>query len=277
MASSSVQPHLAAWQQQLHRQYGPWALITGASDGIGKAIAQQLAACGFHLCLVARNKVALEALAKQWQAEHGIEVKIIAVDLADPNQQALLAQQLQAIPIGLLVASAGFGSTGSFLDAPLANELAMVEVNCKAIVHLCHHVGQRLRQQGKGGIILMSSLVAFQGAAGAVNYAATKAFVQSFAEGLAMELGSYGVDVLASAPGPVHTGFASRAAMNMQRAASPTQVAQETLQALGRQQTVFPSWLAKGLGFLLTCSPRWLRIRIMSNAMHNMATKSAAT
>ena len=116
----------------------------------------------------------------------------------------------------------------------------------------------------------MSSLVAFQGVPRAANYAATKAFIQSFAEGLGHELGPRGVDVLATALGPVRSGFATRAAMTMARAQTPDEVAGATLRARGRRRTVRPGLLAKLLELSLKVLPRWGRVRMMAAVMAEM-------
>jgi hypothetical protein len=117
----------------------------------------------------------------------------------------------------------------------------------------------------------MSSVVAFQGVPRAANYAATKAYVQSLAEGLRAELRPLGVDVVASAPGPVHSGFAERAGMRMGLALTPSAVASATLAALGRRGTVRPGWLSKLLGWSLALLPRWVRVRVMALVMGGMA------
>ena len=110
------------------------------------------------------------------------------------------------LDVGLVAAVAGFGTSGRFVDNPLDRELDMVDVNCRAVVELSHHFARRFVAQRRGGLILMSSLVAFQGVPRAATYAATKAFIQTFAEGLRLELAPSGVDVVASAPGPVRSG-----------------------------------------------------------------------
>lgn len=172
--------------------------------------------------------------------------------------------------VGLLVANAGFGTTGSFIDIPLKSELDMLDLNCRAVLTMSHHYGQRFAARGRGGIILLSSIVAFQGVAKTANYAATKAYVQTLSEGIRAELAPHGVDVLASAPAPVSTGFAARANMQMGFALKPAEVATETLRALGRRGTVRPGWLSKLLIYGLSMLPRIGRTLIMSTVMADM-------
>jgi short-subunit dehydrogenase len=251
-------------------KYGPWAIVTGASDGIGKAIASELALRGLHLILVGRRRDALSQVADALTRSHAITCVVLSIDLGDVQGVAALMAQLGDRDVGLLVAAAGFGTSGAFLGTGLSDELAMVDVNCRAVVELCHRLAPRLVARRRGGIILMSSLVGFQGVARAAHYAATKAYVQTLAEGLHLELKRYGVDVLASAPGPVRSGFAARANMHMAQAATPQTVAVGTLARLGNAMTTRPGLLAKALELSLTLLPRWMRARIMSLVMLTM-------
>jgi short-subunit dehydrogenase len=173
--------------------------------------------------------------------------------------------------IGLLVAAAGFGSSGAFADLSVETELNMVDVNCRAVVALASAFANRFKARGGGGFVLMSSLLAFQGVSYSATYAATKAFVQSFAEGLRGELAPLGIDVLAVAPGPVATGFGARAGMNMSLAARPASVANAALGALGRQTTSVPGWFSQLLDWSLLPLPRWGKTAILTRIMRNMA------
>lgn len=257
-------------QQNLVSKYGPWAVVTGASDGIGKETAGLLAAAGMNLVLVARRHHVLETLATDLQDRFGIRVEVVAADLSSPDAVSDLIAQTTALDVGLLVAAAGYGSSGRFIDLPLAQETDMLDVNVRAVVALSHHFGQRFAAQGRGGIILFSSLVAFQGVPMSANYAATKAYIQSLAEGLHAELAPLGVDVLASAPGPINSGFAARADMQMSMALQPDVVARDTLRALGRRSTVRPGLLSKLLIGSLSFLPRPLRVRVMGQIMGGM-------
>jgi uncharacterized protein len=253
--------------------YGPWALVTGASDGIGQALARLLAETGVHLVLVARRQDRLEELAGELAARHGIETMVVVADLADPHQVAMVQDATDDLDIGLLVASAGYGTSGPFAGLDREIEAQMVDVNCRTVVAMAHAHANRLRGRRRGGMILMSSIVAFQGVPGSATYAASKAFVQSFAEALAIELAPDGIDVLASAPGPVHSGFADRAGMEVSNAASPEAVAAVTLEALGRRSTVRPGTRAKMLGLALSTAPRPLRTRILGAIMRGFTVE----
>jgi len=259
----------------LARRYGPWALVTGASDGIGRAFARHLAAEGLHLVLVARRGVALQALAEELSHAHGVQSRVLALELSAPDALPQLAEATADLELGLLVAAAGFGSSGPLLEAALDDELDMVDLNCRAVTAQAWHFGRRFAAQRRGGLVLMSSLLAFHGTPRAAHYAATKAYVQSLAEGLRVEWAPLGVDVIASAPGPVRSGFEARADMQMAQALPPEVVARVTLQALGRRTTVRPGWLSKLLGWSLATLPRAGRVRVMTQVMKGMTAHQA--
>lgn len=257
-------------QERLRATYGPWAIVTGASDGIGREMAFRLVEAGLNLILVARRRAALDQIAAEMRARYGIETRVLDVDLARGDAVEAIEAATRDLDVGLLIAAAGFGTSGSFLDARLDQEMEMLRVNCGAVLGLSLGFGRRLAERGQGGIVLMSSMVAFQGVPFSANYAATKAYVQSLAEALHVELGPLGVDVLASAPGPVRSGFASRAGMRMGAALKPMDVAQATLDALGRKTTVVPGLLSKGLSYSLVPLPRPARARMMGRVMRGM-------
>lgn len=263
-------------ETRLRARYGPWAVVTGASDGIGRAIAEELAASGVDLVLVARRKDVLDALGAELGSRHGITTRTLAVDLSEPSGPATVVRETTHLDVGLLVAAAGFGTSGNFLDGNVEAELDMIDVNCRAVAALSHAFGKRFVERGRGGLVLLSSLVAFQGVPRAANYAATKAYVQSLAEGLRLELAPHGVDVLASAPGPVRSGFAARASMQMSLVQTPKEVARGTLAALGRWGTVRPGFLARFLELSLAFLPRWGRVRMMGVVMNGMTKHQVA-
>lgn len=253
------------------RPYGPCALVTGASEGIGKAFAEELARRGYDLILVARRRHALEELAERLRSAHGVRVEVTPADLGDAAETDRIIEATRSENIGLLIAAAGFGTSGDFIKQPLDAELDMIDVNCRSVAAMAHAFGQRFAARGRGGMVLMSSLLAFQGVPKAANYAATKAFVQSLAEGLRTELRPHGVDVVSCAPGPIASGFAERANMVMSMSDKPEVVAAETLNKLGRRITVRPGRLSKLLEASFIGMPRWGRVRIMTKIMSGMA------
>lgn len=262
-------------QVRLRERYGPWAVVTGASDGIGREFAARLAEAGVNLVLAARRKEILDDEADALARAHHVRVETMAVDLATRSGVDELVARTRDRDVGLLIASAGFGTSGPFVEARLDEELGMIDVNCRAVAALSHAFGRRFVERKRGGIVLMSSLVAFQGVPRAANYAATKAYVQSFAEALRLELKPLGVDVIASAPGPIRSGFATRASMTMGLAQTPRDVAGATLSSLGRRGIVRPGWLSKFLEASLMFLPRWGRVRTMGIVMAGMTKPHA--
>ncbi len=261
---------------RLKTHYGPYALVTGASSGIGKAIAAELAKAGLNLILIARSEKILDDLASKLKSEHGIHVSVIPLDLSTKDSFSKLIAQTKDFDIGLFVAAAGFGTSGSFSDIPLEKETDMLLTNCYAVLEQTKYFTQRFENRSRSGIILFGSIVGFQGAPRASNYAATKAYIQTLAEALHVELKSTGIDVLSAAPGPVNSSFAGRAKMQMGNALKPQDIAVPILKALGKRQTVRPGFLSKLISYSMLTVPRWLRIRIMAVVMRGMTKTQSA-
>ena len=257
--------------------YGPWALVTGASSGIGRAFAVELARAGLCVAITARNGGALAELERELKAEGSPEVRVDPLDMGDANAAHVLSERLSSLDIGLVVVSAGFGSSGPFLGSDPDVEANMVDVNCRALMQVAHTFGRRMSERDRAGLILLSSIVAFQGAPYAANYAATKAYVQSLAEGIGFETRHTGLRVVACAPGPVRSGFADRAQMAMTNAQSPESVARGALGKLGRGGTCRPGALTQFLSSSLATLPRWGRIRVMAKIMSGMAGSPGAS
>ncbi len=226
-------------------RYGPAALVAGASEGIGAAFARQLAAAGLHLVLVARRAHPLEQLADELRAAHGVEVRTLPCDLGEEAVADPIVDACRGLDVGLLVYNAAASSVGRFLETPVAAHLRSVHVNARAPVLLAHALGGPMARRGRGGIVLMSSLTAFQGTPFVAAYGATKAFNLVLAEGLWTELKERGVDVLACCAGATLTpGYerATPARAESSRFApqpqDPAEVAREALAALGRRPLV---------------------------------------
>lgn len=257
--------------KRLKRKYGEWAVVTGASSGIGLEITRQLAFCGINLVIVARNYEKLKEVEAAILAKNSVAVIVIAADVSQAGGIDEVIKATKHLNIGLLVNAAGFGSSGLFLDTSIHAETNMLRTNCESVLQLTHYFAQKFKQQKRGGIILFSSIVAFQGVAYSANYAATKAYIQSLAEALSIELAPFGIDVLSAAPGPVFSGFAKRANMKMGMAQTPEKVGVPILKALGKKKTVFPGSLTKFLVYSLALLPRWGKILVMKQIMYGMS------
>lgn len=185
-----------------------WALVTGASAGLGEQFARQLAARGSNLILTARREDRLRGLAEELQRAHGIHASALAADLLDPAAADRLWADASAIaPIDLLVNNAGFGAQGWFTNVDPATHAAMVQVNCIAPMQLAHHAIAAMRPRRDGGIINVASIAAFQPVPRMATYAATKAFLLSLSESLWTENEAEGIRILALCPGITPTEF----------------------------------------------------------------------
>jgi len=220
-------------------KYGPWALVAGASEGLGAAFATELAARGLHLVLVARRQAALDELAAALHARFHVEVRTAAIDLADADVLAQIRAATHGLEVGLLVYNAAYSEIGRFLDLSLAAKLRTLDVNCRTPLLLADDLGRAMVRRGRGGIILMSSLAGYQGSAMVALYAATKAFNTVLGEGLWDEFRNHGVDVVPFVAGATTTPNYLRSEPNDAGAwnpprMSPESVAREALAALGK-------------------------------------------
>lgn len=243
-------------------RYGPWAVVTGASSGIGEAIARELAARGLHLVLCARRKDRLDALAAELAGQHGTRARAVEVDLAQPGFLSVIEQATADLDVGLLVNNAGLGDKGPFLGTGIDTHVRMLDTNCKAPLILTHALAPRLVARGRGGILFTSSTAAFQGLPFATHYAATKGYDLQLAEGLWYELRPRGVDVVALCPGPVDTEGPRRTGVNPAKVPvqmmDPRTVAVFGLDALGGGPVAVPGLTNRLLHALVKLVPRRL-------------------
>ncbi len=185
------------------------ALITGASGGLGLSFVNLFASDGYDLVLVARNGARLEEIKKDIEEKYGIRVTVIAKDLCSPDgpQEVYEATQNEGINIDVLVNNAGFGDFGEFYKSDISKQIRMLDLNCKALMHLCHLYLPKMIEQKSGNILNVDSIAAFQPGPLMSVYYATKAFVLSFSQALTRELKGTGVKVTALCPGPIRTNF----------------------------------------------------------------------
>lgn len=241
-------------------RYGTWAIVTGASSGIGAEAAKQLAARGLSLLLVARRKDRLETLAAQLAAAHRIEARVLELDVGRPDFIEPLLAAIDGLDVGLVVSNAGFGEKGPFLDSNLARDLQMLDVNCRAFLQIAHAFAPRLVKRGRGGMIFTSSTAAFQGLPFTAHYAATKGYGLQLAEGLWYELKPHGVDVLALCPGPTDTEGPRRTGIDPDKVPVKMMhvepVVRAALDGLGKTSVVVPGVTNQITHFLTRILPR---------------------
>jgi short-subunit dehydrogenase len=236
---------------------GKWALVTGASAGIGKALAEELARGGTHLVLTARRRERLQDLAQSLSASHKIQTRIFVADLTEPNAPETIFQftKEQGIEIELLINNAGFGAYGEFTAIETDRLSDMVQVNCAAVVHLTRLYLPEMQARGHGDVMILASTAAFQSVPYITTYAATKAFDLLFAEGLAEEMKPYGVRVSALCPGSTESEFAEVAGQTNVAAAkrhreTAEKVARTGVRALAGGRSYVISGLGNYLGVL---------------------------
>lgn len=221
------------------------ALITGASAGLGVGFAEALAAEKRDLLLVARRLDRLEELAARLRAAHGVRADVIAADIAEPGapERVIRDAEARGLHVATLINNAGFGARGAFAEMDRAAQAGMIDLNCRALVELCHLVLPAMIARKQGGILNVASTAAFQPGPWMAVYYATKAFVLSFSEALHEEALPHGVRVAALCPGPTRTEFADIANMGDSElfkrfASGPEAVVRDGLAALKSNQAV---------------------------------------
>jgi short-subunit dehydrogenase len=253
-----------------------WVLITGASSGFGEEFARQYAEQGHSLVLVARRLDRLQALAETLRRQYRVEVVVEQVDLSDIEAITELHRRLRerGISIEILINNAGHGLQGPFVDSPLDATLAMVQLDVASLTALTHVFAEDMRARKRGKILLVASLLAYQGVQNFAVYAAAKAYVLRLGEALHRELKRDGVTVTTLCPGMSDTGFAAAAQQKLTPALKllmmqPAPVVRAGIRALQAGRiSVVSGWPNKALVILTWATPRWLHQAFMSHAMN---------
>ena len=231
---------------------GKWALITGASAGIGMALAKELAAGGTHLVLTARRKERLEELAQTLATKHKMRTFVFVADLAEPSapERIHAFTREKEIEVELLINNAGFGAYGELPSLDVKRLLDMVQVNCSAVVHLTRLYSAEMVTRRSGDILILASTASFQAVPYISTYAATKAFDLLLAEGLAEEMKRYGIRVCALCPGSTESEFQVVAGQEKfaRKAETAEKVARTGLKALASGKSYIISGLGNYLG-----------------------------
>ena len=186
-------------------KFGPWAIVTGASSGIGKEFSRQLAANGLNIVLAARRLELLKELGQNLEKEFGVQCRAVQVDVSDENFIGTIKEAVQDLNIGLVVSNAGTGNPGSFIKKNRDDLLIDVRLSVTAHLELCHHFAPILVKRGHGGILLVGAMGASHGVPYMANSGAAKAYVSSLGQALHFELKDYGVHVTVLTPGFIDT------------------------------------------------------------------------
>lgn len=255
---------------------GRWALVTGASSGIGEAFARLLAREGMHVALSARREDRLRKLAGELEAAHGVRTHVVALDLARPGAAAVLHAETEraGLAVELLVNNAGFGLFGPHVEIPWSREREMLELDVVALAHATKLYLEGMRTRGKGWVIQVASIGAYQPTPSYAAYSAAKAFVLSFGEALSFELRGSGVKLTVLSPGVTRSEFLAVAGQRttlFQRATmmSAERVAEVGLRAVLRgRPSVVPGLVNKVTAFSMRLLPRRAQAALANVAMH---------
>jgi hypothetical protein len=251
---------------------GKWALVTGASAGIGAALARELASRGAKLILTARRRDRLDALANEFNGS-GAEARIVVADLDDPAapHQIYAATERAGLAVEILVNNAGLGQYGAFHLTKAEQELSQVRVNCEAVVRLSRLFVPRMIERHRGWVLVVASTASFQPIPYLTTYAATKVFDRFFALGLAEEVAQYGVKVTALCPGPTESEFFDVSGASVFRARgvqTAAEVARKAIDALSEgRRTLIPSWS----GRLMATLVRFLPVSLITHFIEKQA------
>ena len=243
-------------------KYGPWALITGASSGIGEEFAKQLAQKGLNVVLVARRIDRLKRLAKEIENTFKVNAEVVQADLTKADFLTGIKKVTDGWEVGLLVSNAGMMYIGNYFENSIENELKMIDLNIKAPAILTHHFGQRMIKRKKGGIIYTASMLGFIGTPYSSAYAGTKAQEIVKAEGLAYELKSKGIDILVLNPGLTKTEMTANndfSGMPM-KLMNPDLVAKSAIDGIGKKTLVTPGFMNNMMN--------WMSKHLMSRKMN---------
>ncbi|MCE9579674.1 MAG: SDR family NAD(P)-dependent oxidoreductase [Deltaproteobacteria bacterium] len=255
------------------QRFGRWALVAGASEGLGEAFAIGLARRGMNLVLIARRAELLDALATRLRADHAIEVRTLALDLAGEAWQDNVRALAAELDLGLGVYNAAYSFVGALLDRPLADAERVVDVNARGPLRFVHALAPAMRTRGRGAIVLMSSLAGFQGSPRLAAYAASKAFITVLGESLWAELRPHGVEVLVSCAGAIRTpGYLATATRDAPGTLDPGVVAERTLKAIGKGPVVVPGAMNKVARFFLgRMLTRRAAVRVMAKSTADLS------
>ena len=255
-------------------RYGPWALVTGASSGIGAEFVRQIASRGLNVILVARRKDRMDDLARSVETGYGIATRVLDIDLLAPDAVACVQQGAAGLDIGLLVNNAGFGLSGTFANQDARRQADMILLNCLLPVQLTQSFLPAMIERGRGGLIFQASTAAYQATPYLSAYGATKAFNLMLGESLSKEYREAGVDSLSLSPGFTSTEFADVADIDnagLFRVATADAVVRAGLGAMGRKSSIVHGWLNKALTFSTRLLPRQVATAITAAALKGRA------
>ena len=254
-------------------KYGPWALIAGASEGVGASLADQLASLGLNLVLVARNASLVNTVADGVRERHGVQVRPLVLDLTEPDVGARAAEATEDLEVGLVIYNAGAANrTVEFLDDSFEQSLQQIKLACIGPVALARLFAPGMRDRGRGGIVLVGSLACLAGSYTLAVYSAVKAFNMNFAEGLWSELGPHGVDVVCTPLGKTDTEAMQRmGVVPDDQTMAPGDVAGEIIDNIGNGPVYVVGESNRAIADQIWTVPRRSLVEMMSAASRHFA------
>lgn len=234
--------------------YGEWAIITGATSGIGKAIAMEIAKQGINVVLTARRQLHLQEVAEEIREKYQASTKTIQADLIQESGISAIKAETEELNIGMLVLSAGIENNGSFVKNSLETELKVIELNIISTLKLTHHFSQRMVRQQRGGILFISSLTAHMPSPFFSNYASTKSYIFNLGSSLYAELKPKGIDVSILSPGVTNTPMSEKTEIDWSNSKIQTmeahEVAEEAIRYFGKKLSIIPGKGNRILAFM---------------------------
>ncbi len=259
----------------LLNRYGSWALITGATSGIGLAIARIVAENGVNVVLVARNKNTLKQTAEALEAEYSIKTRAISADLTDAAATLSVIDQVKDLDIGLLVPCAAIETSGYYIDTGVEQHKAIAQMDMLSPMTLIHHFGGLMAARKKGAILILSSMSGLMPQPYMAHYGAVKAYIAALGTALYEEMKDCGVDVAVLAPGPTDTPMSAATGIDFKSMGmsimQPEDVAMTGLLALGKRSIVVPSFRNKMMVFMMA---RLMPTKVVSGMFKKMMGKA---
>lgn len=260
-------------QNEFLKKYGPWAVVTGGSSGIGEAFCHALAQKGLNIVLVARNQLKLQALSQELKSKYNVQTKVVIADLQVTNDIEKICIETDQLEIGLLINNAGSSDIRLFINKPADKITDQIYLQCLAPLRLTHFFARQMATRKRGGVIFVSSTAGLQSIPYLADYSAVKSFLLTFGEALHEELKPENIDVTVVCPGPTDTpGFQELTGLLSKNMGLPVstsaQVANKTLRALqANRPLIIVGFTNKLLMFLARILGRQIWLKLVSKNM----------
>jgi uncharacterized protein len=255
----------------LEEKYGKWALVTGASSGIGKSFAKYLASKGINIVMISRSEPRLYEVSEEIIKTYSVLTIILPADLSKEESVNKIVQRLENIQVGILVNNAGYSLTGDFIDGSLDAQTDLMKINSLIPMQLSYYFAKKMKAFGKGAIINIASVSGFMPLPGWNVYAAAKAFLISFSKSLWYELKTHNIDVLVVCPGAAKTEF-YKVSKTKLRGIDPDELVIESFKNLGKKPIAYFGFSNRFIAFVMKFLPSKISLKLGAEAVNNMST-----